>query len=243
MGKNWKSGDTTGVNPQVLAEIRAQQVRDNPAKHVGSSLDVETLSTTGAVRETEPPRPPLFVEVINELAQGIHANARAHGWWEDSRSNRATRALITSEHAEALEAFRDGEPNVWFSLGGGRVAVRDAATAFDLACAEEKPLGVGIELVDGLIRALDWISGNGFRFSDAEIEIMKQPRDVPPDVVTFPEQIDWLTQVLYSEGIWRGYVMAVLAVAKANDIDVWECIRIKHAYNVTRPYKHGGKKA
>ena len=97
--------------------------------------------------------------------------------------------------------------------------------------------------LDGLIRALDWIAGNGDRFSEAEIEMMQNERALPSDVLSIPDQVDWLTEVLYTEGIWRGYVMAVLAVARVNSIDLWECIRIKTAYNKMRPYLHGGKKA
>ena len=34
----------------------------------------------------------------------------------------------------------------------------------------------------------------------------------------------------------------VLAWVAKQGIDPWELLRIKHEYNKTRPYKHGGKK-
>jgi hypothetical protein len=175
---------------------------------------------------------------INDLAADIYANAKSKGWWDDARSERSVRALITSEHSETLEAFRDDEPHVWFK---NNIVARSYRVEF--ASSGHKPLGFGIELVDGLIRALDWIGGNGHVFGAAEIKMMQAHREPPPDVISIPDQVDWLTEVLFKEGIWRGYVMAVLGIARVNGIDAWECMRIKCAYNKTRPHRHGGKRA
>jgi hypothetical protein len=179
---------------------------------------------------------------INDLAADIYANAKSKGWWDDARSERSVRALIVSEHSETLEAFRDSEAAVWFrsERNDEWATFSDAAR---LASQGLKPLGIGIELVDGLIRALDWIGGNGHAFGAAEIKMMGTHREPPPDVISIPDQVDWLTEVLFKEGIWRGYVMAVLGIARVNGIDAWECMRIKCAYNKTRPHRHGGKRA
>lgn len=59
------------------------------------------------------------------------------------------------------------------------------------------------------------------------------------------------TTILYREngkpeGFWiemADVVIRVLDFAEAEGIDLETYIRIKHEYNKTRPYRHGGKKA
>jgi hypothetical protein len=202
------------------------------------------ISSKTIDRESPTPRPEVSdiycLPRINDLAADIYANAKSKGWWDDARSERSVRALIVSEHSETLEAFRDDEPHVWFKPPLDK-ALR--SHWLGLASNGHKPLGLGMELVDGLIRALDWIGGNGHAFGAAEIKMMQVHREPPPDVISVPDQVDWLTEVLFKEGIWRGYVMAVLGIARVNGIDAWECIKIKHFYNKTRPHRHGGKRA
>lgn len=103
---------------------------------------------------------------INRATKEIHENALAHGWWDEDRSTGEIIALCHSELSEALEAYRRGEPMVWI----------DGA----------KPEGIAVEMVDCIIRILDYLGKEG--------------------------------------------------------IDVEEVLRMKHEYNVTRPYRHGGKR-
>ena len=78
---------------------------------------------------------------INRLTKDIHDNAVAHGWWDDPRSFAEIVALCHSELSEALEADRKGEPLVWDNAG--------------------KPDGKAVEMVDCLIRILDWCGSAG----------------------------------------------------------------------------------
>ena len=102
---------------------------------------------------------------INKLRDEIHMNAVEHGWWDEERSIPEVIALCHSELSEALEAYREGQPMVWINDG--------------------KPDGIAVEMIDCVIRILDWCGKEG--------------------------------------------------------IDVNETITLKHMYNVTRSYKHGGK--
>lgn len=76
-------------------------------------------------------------KTLNEWAQAIHDNAVAHGWWDEPRSFGEVVALCHSELSEALEADRAGEPMAHFTDGG-------------------KPDGTAVEMIDCLIRILDW---------------------------------------------------------------------------------------
>lgn len=119
---------------------------------------------------------------LNEWAACIHENAVAHGWWtgdvldgnrcgiyEDvDRPLPEILMLCVCELAESMEEYRDGNPLIYEGENG-------------------KPEGIAVEMVDCIIRILDWMGHNG--------------------------------------------------------VDVDEMIKKKHAYNIGRPYRHGGKKA
>ena len=73
---------------------------------------------------------------INGITREIHRNAKNHGFWEDNRCFGETIALCHSELSEALEADRKGEPLIWDNNG--------------------KPDGIAVEMIDCVIRILDW---------------------------------------------------------------------------------------
>lgn len=78
---------------------------------------------------------------MNEWAHEIHKNAVNHGWWENDRELPEILMLIVSELSEALEEYRAGRPMVWHE--------------------ERKPEGIAVEVIDALIRILDWCGKEG----------------------------------------------------------------------------------
>jgi NTP pyrophosphatase (non-canonical NTP hydrolase) len=75
---------------------------------------------------------------INELIRDAHERAVRKGWWPEGTPVNVPEklCLIHSEISEALECYRDLEPNVFLSENG-------------------KPEGFAIELADAVIRIAD----------------------------------------------------------------------------------------
>ncbi len=78
---------------------------------------------------------------IAHLQEKIHRTAVEHGWWDRDRSIGEVLMLAVTELAEAMEAYRDGNPSSEKIAGFTKV--------------EE-------ELVDTIIRILDLAGGMGF---------------------------------------------------------------------------------
>lgn len=102
---------------------------------------------------------------LNELAKEIHENAVAHGWWEKERSFGEIVALCHSELSEALEEFRDGHPMVWYRCMKNpnpndrncEMCPFDHDGTCDVPELELKPEGIAVELIDCIIRILDYL--------------------------------------------------------------------------------------
>mgnify|MGYP000963931873 CR=1 FL=1 len=140
-------------------------------------------------------------KTINEVAKAVHANAKAHGWWEGGERNFGELiALCHSELSEAFEEYRNGhEPT---------------ETYYSCHASIEQPL--------------DSVQYKG--------------------CPTLPEKCNNGCAGHYGkmEGIpseLADVVIRVMDMCEHYGIDLEAAIAEKHAYNLTRPYRHGGKKA
>lgn len=175
-------------------------------------------------------------EELTELIKKIHDNAVAHGWWDTNRDMDEVLFLIECELAEAVEAYR-----------------RDKL--FEQC---DKDIGLdnlAEELADVLIRLFDWCGQMGVTVIPVDEGM---PGELPKvdSFVGYCRKIAKAVNLLPSnqelnEGCVRWsqlQVRAIVAMVKElsdrkSVYDIWYAVRQKHAYNVTRPYRHGNLKA
>lgn len=106
-----------------------------------------------------------FPVSLNEWAKRIHRIAVDHGWWEseDGKCDDGDRpfpeivALCHSELSEALEEYRNEMPMAYIDPGFPHEYVEDPKTWPD----NDKPEGIATEMIDCIIRILDWMGHEG----------------------------------------------------------------------------------
>ena len=88
---------------------------------------------------------------LREMQRQVHRTAVEHGWWESPRATGEVLMLVVTELAEAMEAYRTGNPESDKLPGFSRM--------------EE-------ELADTIIRLLDLAEERGFRLEQAVLAKM-----------------------------------------------------------------------
>lgn len=200
---------------------------------------------------------------LTEFKDEVHKNAVDHGWWESDRSIAECLALVHSEWSEALEEDRAGHPDVWYACNEGCKPIichpkdETDCTAYgkenECRYHSKKPEGVCIELVDGCIRLLDLIGYIGdSRSFDIDLEYimcLTEPQtfqcSLPVFVARLHASTAWLMDP-YGEDNRELEIRSIYALIarvccfiEARGYDPEELLRVKHNYNLTRPYKHG----
>lgn len=204
---------------------------------------------------------------LNEFAKEVHANAVAHGWYDGGeRTEAEIFANIHSEWSEAFDAYAHGLP--WYyhkctdAATPGVICesaedcyVRKIGKSPDMCFIKDmKPEGIAVELIDGVIRILDYVGYYNSRYDKGEKIIIKKP----PEGIVGLDICKVICKLHSNTADARYYMLGEKIIDTANKLLSWsietvfltisrhgldpEAIMIeKHEYNKTRPYRHGGK--
>lgn len=189
--------------------------------------------------------------MINKLRDEIHQNAKEHGWWEEERSFGEIIALCHSELSEALEEHRNGKTATEIYTKCKMDAIKKVGyggCGVCKNCPVNKPEGIPIELADTIIRILDYCGK-----AQIDINSLVERRLPSNEYKSFAEFITvchyCLSRSFYQDinfGDGNDWLATTISTIQCycgkEGIDIEEAIRIKHEYNKTRPYKHGGKR-
>lgn len=193
---------------------------------------------------------------VKQLVKEIHTNAVNHGWWENNRPLCEILALIHSELSEALEEFRNGHGlnRTYYSWHKCERTCKDINMS-EFACASYpncggmigKPEGIPAELADTIIRIFDYFGYEGYYPE----EILYHNMDEIDNLHTFPQLITEAhakISMAYlaaskEEALEKLHdcVNFIFGYCAQNGINLEAAIIKKHEYNLSRPYKHGGK--
>jgi hypothetical protein len=188
------------------------------------------------------------------FAREVHQVAVEHGWWEGERDEAEIYALIHSEWSEALEEHRAGRPMVWQACNwdGERCEEGTCKHWNDGDCDEgemdPKPEGIAVELIDGVLRCMDYLAAKGKLQSETFIDglmaaTLADTQDRAPSLPLLVVNLHAMTTLACMRKrneikLW-GCVSAVWDWIEKQGVDPEAVIRAKHEYNKTRPYKHG----
>ena len=182
----------------------------------------------------------------------IYEIAVAKGWHETERSETEYRLLILSELFEAFEEFRDGMSYLYNADERGDILNFDNINQSDIkksiadwikrGDSMYKPEGIAIELVDCVIRILDYFESHNFNSKIEKSEHL--------DTTDFVENIDRIISKIYlsshkdlSERLirYKFIISDILVYFQYKNWDFESILKLKIAYNRTRSYRHGGK--
>ena len=201
----------------------------------------------------------------NRLAEAVHQNALDHGWYEQAPTMASVLVNIHAELSEAWEAFRNHKPMLWHACGQNKTDTLCTACTTGCTPMSAKPEGIAIELSDAVIRMLDFCGHEQLDIaaaieqtpallcSYARAFLRQETRNMPlaellaylHEVISsahaeyrvVPDKVDRRTESYFAECI----LLISDYIARHSDTTLMECIRLKHAYNLSRPYRHGGK--
>lgn len=205
-----------------------------------------------------------FLEQLQGKVEIIHNEAKSKGWWESPRSDSSVYALFHSEIAEATEQARKpafNDPTLmdmyhWSEerevASGNLVSSPVHGVIWDNDICVTKPEGIGVEIIDMVIRVLDYIGYKGYSFESAK-PIWENSVQNIEDLSAFNDMHTYLALAsLHNQSDTESNEEEITNLANAMIIakdyfdqmmwNFWDVFRTKHSFNTTRSKRHGGKK-
>lgn len=193
---------------------------------------------------------------LNDFMKEAHENAVQHGFWDEKRPIEETIALIHSEWSEALEEYRADRPMYYkVCKNCGEPCMKGGCGDYNYGKCElneldPKPEGIAVELIDGVIRIMDYLGAvaKSVEITSDEAEEISEYgliRSGYPERMELPVLIGILhaetSTFLCSNKVSRLLcaVGLVFRYIRQQGLDPEFILREKHEYNKTRPYKHG----
>lgn len=178
---------------------------------------------------------------IGSIVAEVRDVNTALGWRDEDKTLGDFVALLLSEVAETLEAYRDH-----------RLTDATDHERYN-AAGLSKPEGVGSELADMLIRLVDMcdvrsiaLFGDGVTLDDVDPFPGQLRPNAPHRLRSFGDHMAWLSAMIVEmwavpdPGALR-VLRALVTVADEYGINLTAEYTRKIAYNRTRPYQHGGR--
>lgn len=158
---------------------------------------------------------------MNELAVQANKNAHEKGWWDDGRKFDGVLMLIVSEAAEALEEWRNNKEvdEVYFSIPDKRP---------ELTAYEDEDLRMRVYFLEQGDRGHVTMQSLREEFTEHEITLMQQLGTLKPEGI--PSEL-------------ADIIIRVFDAAVEYNIDIEGAVIDKMIFNLSRPFKHGGKRS
>ena len=181
-----------------------------------------------------------FVAAIKD----VHTTAVEHGWWDTERGTREAVALMHSELSEALEQARMGRPMMYSNPE-----------------KPEKMEGVGVELIDCVIRVMDFMGHYNIEYIPKSLRVTIDLADDPLPILVCmlhamlstlfglcaPDSTDVGIDIdtgKIKDDVSVGFVLsdvidAIFGWLRNHGTSPESIFNEKAEYNKSRPYKHG----
>lgn len=160
----------------------------------------------------------------NKIRDMVHQTAVDHGWHDEERTFNTYACLFHCELSEAFEELRKGEGHEYYKGENG------------------KPEGFYVELVDCIIRMLDWLGQENLSatpiFPDWKPDKERRADSIAAAHSQICSAQDWKWDIRQRKPFIKAAIGTLVAVLESEGQDVFALIREKDAYNKTRPYRH-----
>lgn len=193
-------------------------------------------------------------ETLAQMELEVEQYCRDKGWYDKPVPFDQAVALLHEEAAEAGHAYRDWglTDQTVFVRRSDRAVVEDLG-AVDPADLLEKPEGVGSEFADILIRALDDSARYALNLPEQvnrheglfgiNAEFMVNIRVLHKLIARIPDHPDDVDCFYTPAGALADVVRFTWQLSEYYGIDLVAEYGRKMAYNRTREYRHGGRRA